>query len=56
MIPISSPNELPVGTLHMYLVKDEQEARQIGLGYLYQSKIIKGLYLFVEAHDVYESV
>lgn len=50
MIPITSPIELPHGLHQMYLVTDAEEARKIADGrkaYLYDSRIIKALYLFV---------
>lgn len=49
---IESPNELKGETLYrMYSVSDEAEALQIvgeAKGLLYQSRIVKGFYLFVE--------
>jgi hypothetical protein len=50
MTNISSPNDLPGGWHEMYLVADEAEAQKISDGrecYLFKSKAIKALYLFV---------
>ena len=55
---IQSPNELGGGWYRCCLVKDEAEALQIlqqKKGYLYQSKIIFALYLFIPV-DVEDNV
>lgn len=52
MTPISSTNELPYTNClyEMYMVADEAEAAKVADGreaYLFNSKIVKALYLFV---------
>ena len=50
MITITSTNALPHGLHAMYQIKDEAEAVKISNGrtaYLYQSRVITALYLFI---------
>ena len=50
MITITSTNQLPYGPCFMFRVADEAEAAKIADGrtsYLYQSKVITALYLFL---------
>ena len=50
MTRIQNTRELPAGELRAYVVKDEDEARQIvgdGKGYLYE-QVTGALYLYVD--------